>query len=109
VKSITPSEAYKNLQNDEAFIIDVREQNEFDQCRIAGTVLVPLSQLVESISSIEIPSDKKLIFHCLRGGRSADAILYLEENILKDRDVYNMEGGILEWIEAGHPVISNAE
>lgn len=106
MRHITPLEAYNRLQADEVFVIDVREQEEFDQCRIEGTILVPLSQLPEKITDVDIPDDKTLIFHCLKGGRSADAILYLEQNLLKDRDVYNMEGGILAWIEEDLPVVT---
>ena len=109
MKSVTAKETYQNIQNGDAYIIDVREQDEFDLCHIDGTVLVPLSCLPEKIQTVEIPTDKKIIFHCLKGGRSAEAIAYLEQNILKGYDVYNMEGGILAWIEAGYPVISKAE
>lgn len=106
MQSITPEETYTLLQSGDAFVIDVREQNEFDQCHIEGTVLVPLSQLPAKISEIKIPTDKKLIFHCRTHMRSIDAISYLKQNILKNRESFYLEGGILAWVENGLPVIT---
>jgi len=97
--------AHQWITSDEAILIDVREIDEFEECHIEGAQLAPLSILPEAIQNIDIPDNKKIIFQCLKGGRSAQAINFLQENFLKDRDLYNMEGGILAWVEAGLPVV----
>jgi len=66
----------------------------------------PLSNLVATIADIQIPKDQKVIIYCLKGGRSANAIEFLSENILRDHDVYNMEGGISDWAAQDLPLIT---
>ena len=40
---------------------------------------------------------------CQVGGRSAQAVGYLAEQGL---DVVNLDGGMLDWAEAGRPMVS---
>jgi len=104
ITEITAQKAYDSLNKDEAILIDVREQDEYEQWHIKEATLAPLSNLPAAMQQINLPKDKKIIIHCLKGGRSAEAILYLHENILKDYDVYNLAGGILAWQEDGLPI-----
>jgi rhodanese-related sulfurtransferase len=105
MKTISAPETYNLLVSNAAFVIDVRETGEYEQCHIDGTVLVPLSDLPRKIQEIDIPDNKAIIFSCLKGGRSAEAIQYLSENLLKDRELYNMEGGLVAWIKNDLPVV----
>ena len=106
MKTVDALTAYQWMEEQDAILIDMREQQEFDDYKIAGAVLAPLSILPQAIQNITLPQDDKtkIIFQCLKGGRSAQAIDFLQENFLKDRDLYNMEGGILAWAEAGLPI-----
>lgn len=107
MKTITVKEAFDLYQENDVVIIDVREQNEFDEVHIEGAILCPLSTLPQELHKIDFDDyqDKTIIFQCLKGGRSAKAIDYAHDNILKDIDVYNLEGGISEWIDQDLPVI----
>jgi adenylyltransferase/sulfurtransferase len=72
MQEITPTELKKRLDAGEDIqIIDVREQNEFDHCRIPGTVLIPLGQVIERMSEIDVT--RETVVHCKMGGRSARA------------------------------------
>ena len=102
--TMTASDANTALEENTAILIDVREQAEFDQSRIPGAHFVPLSNLVEEIQKIDLPKDKNIIFQCLKGGRSAEAIMYLQEGYLAEYTLYNLEGGIIAWAEAGLPI-----
>jgi rhodanese-related sulfurtransferase len=106
MKTINAKDAHEALQNNNAILIDVREQEEFDEVRIEGAIHCPLSDLPNAIQNVnfEKTEDKKIIFQCLKGGRSAQAINFLPENILKDFEPYNLDGGILAWIENDLPV-----
>ena len=106
MKSLSPTEAYDVLNAGNAILIDVREQEEYDEWHIEGAHLVPLSILPSAIEAINFPQDKKIIFHCLKGGRSAQAIDFLSENILRGLDVYNLDDGILAWHQDGLPIIT---
>lgn len=80
------------LKNHEAILIDVREEDEHKQEHIQGSLLIPLS----SFDKKRIPrEDKKVVFHCRSGKRSAEAANHYNE------ECYNLEGGILGWKKEG--------
>jgi rhodanese-related sulfurtransferase len=110
MQSITPAQAQVILNKNEAVLIDVRENDEFEKVHIEGAILTPLSTLPQSIQDIDFDAikDKKIIFQCLKGGRSAQAIYFLQDSVLKELDVYNLEGGILAWIDEDLPIVTNA-
>src|SRR5207237_577990 len=53
-------------------ILDVREPQEFDLCRLPGSTLVPLGVLPAKLS--ELDSSKEMVVHCRTGKRSLQAI-----------------------------------
>ena len=84
------------------FILDVREPNEFQICRIPGSVLIPLAQLPNRLSELPAADDpRELIVHCKMGGRSAKAVKQLQE--LGITHAQNLTGGILAWIDRVDP------
>jgi adenylyltransferase/sulfurtransferase len=97
----TVEELSQRLSNGERpFILDVREPNEFQICRIPGSVLIPLAQLPQRLA--ELPSrETELIVHCKMGGRSAKAVTQLQERGYAQ--ARNLEGGILAWIDRIDP------
>lgn len=105
MKEITAIQAQEWLDQGNAILIDVREEDEFQNAHIEGAQLAPLSILPQAIEEIELSQDQKIIFQCLKGGRSAQAIEFLQQNKLKDYELYNMAGGILSWVGSGLPVI----
>jgi molybdopterin/thiamine biosynthesis adenylyltransferase/rhodanese-related sulfurtransferase/molybdopterin converting factor small subunit len=80
-------------------ILDVREPNEFQICRIEGSTLIPLGQLGARVS--ELDPNQELIVHCKMGGRSARAVALLRERGFDK--AYNLAGGILAWIDRVDP------
>jgi len=82
------------------FILDVREPNEYQICKIPGSVLIPLAQLPQRLA--ELPGrDAELFVHCKMGGRSAKAVQQLQD--LGYIGARNVEGGILAWIDRVDP------
>lgn len=87
-------------ERDDVFMLDVREQEEYDQGHIPGVILIPMDQVPYRLS--EIPTDKTVIVTCRGGNRSGQVTEFLRERGYKQ--VHNMEGGILAWQQAGYPV-----
>jgi rhodanese-related sulfurtransferase len=75
-----------------ALLLDVREQNEYDEERIPGALLLPLSEL--SARFDELPQGQEIVAQCRSGKRSAQATDFLRA---QGYDVVNMTGGILAW------------
>ncbi len=84
---------------DDVFILDVREPNEYQICKIPGSVLIPLGELPRRYA--ELPKDKDIVAHCKMGGRSAKAMEFLQSVGFKR--VRNLKGGILDWIDKVDP------
>ncbi len=75
-------------------LIDVREQAEFDAANLNGE-LIPLQTVPANTNKFS--KDKQVVVHCRSGKRSANAIMYLENQGFDN--LYNLEGGILAWKE----------
>ncbi len=87
---VTPAELSKLKDID---LIDIREQQEWNQGYIDGARLVPLSQLHRDLNSI--PRDRDVVLYCRSGSRSAHALEMLRAagyNRAK-----HLKGGILAW------------
>jgi rhodanese-related sulfurtransferase len=92
-------------RGDRLFILDVREPNEFQICRIAGSTLIPLGELPRRLAELPHGADAPdIVVHCKMGGRSAKAVRQLAEKGFVR--VQNLKGGILEWIDKIDPTQS---
>lgn len=101
VKSISPPEAQSLLEAGSITLVDVRERSEWAQGHIPGSVLAPLSQFREAAPTL--PTDKPVIFLCLSGARSAQAIgLCRSLGLAHDT---HMSGGISAWRAHGFPLV----
>jgi adenylyltransferase/sulfurtransferase len=97
---ITSVELKQRLdRGDKLTLVDVREPNEYQICRIPGTTLIPLGEVERRLS--ELNRDDEIVVHCKMGGRSAKAA-----DILRSKGftrVLNLKGGILDWIDKVDP------
>ena len=87
-------------ESPQPLIVDVREQDEFVEQRVPGSVLVPLSDFADRFA--ELPNDRPLLILCATGRRSMVAADHLVRNGYGD--VANVMGGIVAWRSAGLPV-----
>ncbi len=101
---ISVQEAQKRIENG-ALLLDVREQEEYDEERIPGSQLLPLSELMARFED-EVPEGIEIIAQCRSGKRSAQATDFLRA---QGYDVTNMEGGILKWKAEGLPTEGGSE
>ena len=98
--NVSVSQTKSLLGQPDVMILDVREQEEYDQGHIPGVKLVPTGEVPNRLN--EIPKDKPVIVTCHSGNRSAAITKYLREQGYTN--VHNMEGGIVAWQAAGYPV-----
>jgi rhodanese-related sulfurtransferase len=95
---IEPTEAQRRVQAGAA-LIDVREIAEFEQARVPGAILIPLSEFAERYT--ELPQENEVVLMCAAGVRSAQAAQFAAQHGYR---VTNLEGGINAWHAAGLPV-----
>lgn len=80
-------------------LIDVRELDEWQEGRIAGGKLIPMSEFAARVE--EIDPSQPVIVYCRSGGRSLVVAEALQN---AGYDARSMAGGLLEWERSGHPV-----
>jgi rhodanese-related sulfurtransferase len=90
------------LYNDDALVLDVREDNEYAAGHIPKAKHIPLAQLSGRISELDKFKNKPVLVTCRSGQRSARACGMLKKAGFET--VYNQAGGILAWERANLPV-----
>ena len=86
---ISPSEVYEKMSQ-EAILVDVRTQAEFDAGHIQGALHIPLDQLVDRINELEDYQDTGVILYCRSGNRAGKAKDILTK--IGYRSVFNAGG-----------------
>jgi len=81
------------------FVLDVREPYEVAICRIPGSWEIPLGDI--PLRFAEVPEDQDVVVYCKLGGRSAQAVEFLQAQGFTR--VKNLAGGILRWIDDVDP------
>lgn len=100
MKEITVQELQGlQLSGSDFQLIDVREPHEYDICNLEGE-LIPLAEIPHNVDKIS--RAKKVVIHCRSGGRSGQAVQWLEKNHKLD-NLYNLKGGILAWAKEIDP------
>ena len=98
---VSIAEAVK-LRDAGAFVLDVRQPEEWEQVHIPGATLIPLGEL--QARSNEVPKDVKVLVVCRSGNRSQQG-----RDILINAgfsQVTSMSGGVTNWQSEGNPVVS---
>ncbi|WP_228386699.1 rhodanese-like domain-containing protein [Ornithinicoccus halotolerans] len=89
---------------DDAVLLDVREQDEWDAGHAPGAVHVPMGEVPSRLG--ELPeTDEPLPVVCRSGGRSGRAVQWLQR---QGFDVVNVDGGMRAWAGAGKPLRAEA-
>lgn len=83
------------------YVLDVREENEWNMARIDGAHLKPMSTLENNFE--DIPKDKEIYCICKAGGRSAKAIQFLKSRGY--HKLFLVQGGIKAWSEEIDPTV----
>ena len=98
MKNITVEELKAKLDNGEKLnFIDCREPYEYEEANL-GARLIPLGRFqTMDLDELENLKEEEVIVHCRSGRRSQMACMILDQ--MGFADSYNLEGGILAWIE----------
>lgn len=90
------------LFNDDALVLDVREDKEYAAGHIPKAKHIPLGQLGKRIQELEKFKGKPILVTCRSGHRSARACGMLKKAGFET--VFNQAGGIIAWERANLPV-----
>jgi rhodanese-related sulfurtransferase len=89
---------------DDALILDVREQDEWDAGHAPGAVHIPLGDLPARLGELPDTDTATLAVACRGGGRSSRAVAWLSQ---QGFDVANLAGGMKAWEGAGKQLVAD--
>lgn len=108
MKAMTPGQvAKKVINNEKLFILDVRNQDAFEDWKVEGHQFdylnIPYFELIDGVESIldKLPKDKDILVVCAKEGSSVMVAEMLSKAGL---DVSYLEGGMKAWSEHLEPV-----
>jgi rhodanese-related sulfurtransferase len=92
------------LRDSGAFILDVRQPEEWAAVHIPDATLIPLGELVSRVS--EVPRDRQVVVVCRSGNRSAEG----RDILLRAGfpSVTSMAGGMNDWAASGYATASGS-
>ena len=102
VRKLSPSDATRLINHEDAVIIDVRSDGEFRQGHIVNALNIPESQLAERLGKLNKYRGRPIITTCRTGQVSVKAGGKLVAGGFEK--VYTLNGGILAWEGASLPL-----
>ena len=61
-RRVTTAELYELLKAEQAIVVDVRNQESFDQGHIPGSRLIPAGEILNHVN--DLPRDKMIVTYC---------------------------------------------
>lgn len=102
-KSVTPAEAVRFINKEDALVLDIRESNELGQGSIRGARHLALSVLKQRLEELHEYIEKPVIAYCKAGNRSTQACEILKKNNFSN--VMSLKGGLEAWKMDNLPVV----
>lgn len=95
MQEITAKELKNRMDaGDDIQLIDVRQPDEYEFAKIEGAKLIPLGEVIKRMD--EIQDARETVIMCKAGGRSARAIMAMQQSGFSG-DLKNLVGGITAW------------
>ena len=95
--------ATRMINDTQAIVLDVRATGEFDAGHLPNARNIPLAELVQRVG--ELPAGRPVIVCCNTGMTSAKGAAALRK--AGREEVFNLDGGLNAWRQAGLPVVKN--
>lgn len=111
LQNMSAEETYQlieeNKGNADFIIIDIRTEVEYDQGYIQNAINIDyyLPDFSQTLQNLD--KNKTYLIYCRSGNRSSNTLNRM--NKLDFMEVYNLEGGIIIWIEEGYPITEDCK
>jgi hydroxyacylglutathione hydrolase len=101
IELIDADELAERLEADDLLVVDVRDDDEWAEAHIPGSMHLPYGQLLERLE--ELPRDRTIAAICSGGKRSGLAASILQREGFESV-IHVADGGVGTWRRSGHPV-----
>lgn len=105
IENLSPKVFKEKMASMDHTLLDVRTLGEVNRSHLKNTSVINLSDAAFAEKVNMLPKDKPVFVYCASGARSASAAKYMAGKGFKK--IYNLQGGIMAWYNAGYEVESN--
>ncbi len=106
IELVSPADAAQVIADDPAglVVLDIRTPEEFNEARLADAIMVDFyaDDFADQLDTLD--KDVPYVMYCRTGNRSSDAVKTMKS--LGFTEVYEIDGGIVNWYEQGYPVVN---
>ncbi len=105
INQMNSDELIDFIELNDAVLVDVRTEDEYNSGYIESSLNIDYFSNDFSLNVDKLDKSTPIILYCRSGKRSSMSANKISK--LGFKEIYNLEGGILEWIEEGNAVVFN--
>jgi rhodanese-related sulfurtransferase len=99
---LTPVEATLLINREDAVVVDVRAQTDYEKGHLPNARALPLGDIGSRSAELEKFRARPILLYCNSGSTAAKGIAALKKAGFEK--LYNLRGGLFEWEKAGYPI-----
>lgn len=101
-KEVKPNDVVQLINREDAIMLDVRDDNDFEKGHVLNARHIPFGLLEERLHELEAFKARPLVVYCEAGQQSARASAILQKQGFTS--VYKLAGGLATWKSANFPL-----
>ena len=105
INHMNSDELIEFIELNDAVLVDVRTEDEYNSGYIENSLNIDYFSNDFSVNADKLDKNTPIILYCRSGKRSSMSANKISK--LGFKEIYNLQGGILEWIEEGNAVVFN--
>jgi rhodanese-related sulfurtransferase len=105
INQMNSDELIEFIELNDAILVDVRTEDEYNSGYIENSLNIDYFSNDFSLNADKLDKSTPIILYCRSGKRSSMSANKISK--LGFKEIYNLEGGILEWIEEGNVIVFN--
>jgi len=105
INQMNSDELIEFIELNDAILVDVRTEDEYNSGYIENSLNIDYFSNDFSVNADKLDKNTPIILYCRSGNRSSMSANKISK--LGFKEIYNLEGGILEWIEEGNAIVFN--
>ncbi|WP_417526416.1 rhodanese-like domain-containing protein [Marinomonas shanghaiensis] len=102
-QGLTPSAATNLMNNEDAVVVDIRPEKEFNTGHITGAMNIPATKMQDNLKRLEKHKETPIIIVCKSGITSGASAKDLKKAGFSK--IYKLQGGIVEWQSSNLPLV----
>ena len=105
INQMNSDELIEFIELNDAILVDVRTEDEYNSGYIESSLNIDYFSNEFSVNADKLDKTIPIILYCRSGKRSSMSASKISK--LGFNEIYNLKGGILEWIEEGNMIVFN--